>query len=70
MNYFYNFYFASYFLLELLFDAFADLIGQNSIQFANGAEGRKRRQLIDESFSHSAVTYYYDDFVKVCLRVC
>ena len=58
-----------YFLfLEPLFEAFSDLIGHKSIQFANGAEGRKRRHLMDEGFSHTAVAYYYDDFVKVCIN--
>jgi hypothetical protein len=52
-------------ILGLLFEAFSDLIGNKSIQYANGAEGRKRRHLIDEGFSHKAVAYYYDHFVKV-----
>ena len=50
---------------KLLFEAFSGLIGKKSIQYANGAEGRKRRHLIDEGFSHKAVAYYYDHFVKV-----
>ena len=51
--------------IELLLEAFSDLIGKKSMQHANGTEGRKRRHLMDGGFSHTAVAYYYDDFVKV-----
>ena len=51
--------------IELLLKAFSDLIGKKSIQYVNGTEGRKRRYLMDEGFSQTAVAYYYDDFVKV-----
>ena len=48
-----------------LFRLFEPLIGKKSIQYANGPDGRKRRQLMDRSFSHEAVKDYYDHFVKV-----
>lgn len=48
-----------------LFRLFEPLIGKKSIQYANGPEGRKRRQLMDRSFSHEAVKDYYDHFVKI-----
>ena len=43
---------------------FEPLIGKNSIQYANGPEGRKRRQMMDRSFSHEAVKDYYEHFVQ------
>ena len=46
-------------------ELFEPLIGKKSIQYANGPEGRKRRQLMDRSFSHEAVKDYYEHFVKV-----
>lgn len=48
-----------------LFRLFEPLIGKKSIQYANGPEGRKRRQLMDRSFSHEAVKDYYEHFVKI-----
>ena len=53
-----------------LFRLFEPLIGKKSIQYANGPEGRKRRQLMDRSFSHEAVKDYYDHFVKVSYNFC
>ena len=53
-----------------LFRLFEPLIGKKSIQYANGPEGRKRRQLMDRSFSHEAVKDYYDHFVKVLYNFC
>ena len=44
---------------------FEPLIGKKSIQYANGPGGRKRRQLMDRSFSHEAVKDYYEHFVAV-----
>ena len=58
--------FAVYHLTADLFKLFEPLIGKKSIQYANGPEGRKRRQLMDRSFSHEAVTDYYEHFVRVC----
>lgn len=46
---------AVYHLTADLFKLFEPLIGKKSIQYANGPEGRKRRQLMDRSFSHEAV---------------
>ncbi|XP_028392938.1 cytochrome P450 20A1-like isoform X2 [Dendronephthya gigantea] len=54
---------------KYLFEAYVDFTGPRSIQFMNGAEGRKRRHLMDEGFSHTAVAYYYDDFVRVATDV-
>ena len=48
-----------------LFKMFEPLIGKQSIQYANGPGGRKRRQLMDRSFSHEAVKDYYEHFVMV-----
>ena len=48
-----------------LFKMFEPLIGKQSIQYANGPGGRKRRQLMDRSFSHDAVNDYYEHFVMV-----
>ena len=48
-----------------LFKMFEPLIGRKSIQYANGPGGRKRRQLMDRSFSHEAVKDYYEHFVMV-----
>lgn len=48
-----------------LFKMFEPLIGKKSIQYANGPEGRKRRQMIDRSFSHEAVKDYYEHFAQI-----
>ncbi|KAM7450025.1 hypothetical protein ABFA07_002135 [Porites harrisoni] len=48
-----------------LFKMFEPLIGKQSIQYANGPGGRKRRQLMDRSFSHEAVKDYYEHFVMI-----
>ena len=58
-------YFAIHHFSADLFKLFEPLIGKKSIQYANGPEGRKRRQLMDRSFSHEAVKDYYEHFVKV-----
>ena len=53
------------FLLAELFKLFEPLIGKKSIQFANGPSGRKRRQVMDRSFSHESVKDYYEYLVQV-----
>lgn len=63
-------HFAVYLLTADLFKLFEPLIGKKSIQYANGPEGRKRRQLMDRSFSHEAVKDYYEHFVKVNALEC
>ena len=63
-------YFAVHLLTADLFKLFEPLIGRKSIQYANGPEGRKRRQLMDRSFSHEAVKDYYEHFVKVNVSTC
>ncbi|XP_072027850.1 cytochrome P450 20A1-like [Amphiura filiformis] len=45
-----------------LFTLFQPLFGADSIQYANGADGRKRRNLYDKAFSHDAVRYYMGIF--------
>lgn len=49
----------------MIFQSFEKLIGKKSIQYANGDEGRKRKQLIDQGLTHLAVSYYYEHFLKV-----
>ena len=44
---------------------FEPLFGKKSLTYKNGPEARKKRQLVDRSFSHEAVTHYYDHFTKV-----
>ena len=48
-----------------LFLLFEPLITMDSIQYANGADGRKRRKMYDQSYSHQAITEYYETFQKV-----
>ena len=33
--------------------------------YKNGLEARKKRQLVDRSFSHDAVMNYYENFTQV-----
>ena len=40
---------------------------KKSLTYKNGPEARKKRQLVDRSFGHEAVTHYYDHFTKVLL---
>ena len=47
------------------FKFFEPLFGKKSLTYKNGPEARKKRQLVDRSFSHEAVTHYYDHFTKV-----
>eukprot|EP00794_Sanderia_malayensis_P003260 gene3260-3741_t len=47
------------------FAMFMPLIGENSIQYANGADGRKKRQILDRSFSHAAMSGYAPVFNEV-----
>ena len=56
----FTFYFA-----DDLFLLFEPLITMDSIQFANGTDGRKRRKLYDQSYTHQAIIEYYDCFQKV-----
>ena len=52
-----------------LFKRFEPLLGKKSIQYANGPGGRKRRQVMDRSFSHEAINDYYETFVKVTVCI-
>ena len=47
---------------------FMPLIGKHSIQYANGANGRKKRQILDRSFSHGAISSYATVFDEVCVH--
>ena len=47
------------------FKFFEPLFGKKSLTYKNGPEARKKRQLVDRSFSHEAVTHYYNHFTKV-----
>ena len=39
--------------------------GRKSLTYKNGLEARKKRQLVDRSFSHDAVMNYYEHFTQV-----
>ena len=40
-------------------------MGKKSLTYRNGLEARKKRQLVDRSFSHDAVSHYYKHFTQV-----
>ena len=48
-----------------LFLIFEPLITMDSIQYANGSDGRQRRKLYDQSYTHQAIIDYYDTFQQV-----
>ncbi|XP_059172500.1 cytochrome P450 20A1-like [Physella acuta] len=52
-----------------LFKLFEPMIGPLSIQFANGADGRKRRQYYDRAFEHEKLQTYFESFQKVAKTV-
>ena len=54
------------FFADDLYMLIEPLITMDSIQYANGADGRKRRKIYDQSFSHQAITEYYETFQRVC----
>ena len=54
-----------FFATALLFKLFEPLITPLSIQYANGADGRKRRNNYDKAFSHQAVMGNVELFNKV-----
>ena len=56
--------FVCYFLGEL-FALFEPMIGNNSMQYANGKDGRTRRNIYDPTFAHASLKYYYGTFNKV-----
>ena len=51
--------------LDEQFKFFEPLFGKKSLTYKNGPEARKKRQLIDRSFSHQTVTHYYEHFTEV-----
>ena len=55
--------------LDEQFKFFEPLFGKKSLTYKNGPEARKKRQLVDRSFSHQAVTHYYEHFTKVFLTL-
>ncbi len=48
-----------------LFLLFQALIGADSVQYANGVDGRTRRKLYDPAFGHDAIRYYMGTFNEV-----
>ncbi|XP_041367127.1 cytochrome P450 20A1-like [Gigantopelta aegis] len=48
-----------------LFNIFLPILGEQSIQYANGTVGRKRRQAMDQTFSHDQLSLYYDGLQKI-----
>ena len=48
-----------------LFMLFEPLMTPESIQFANGSDGRGRRKAYDPVYSHESVRQYYDTFYSV-----
>ncbi|KAL4222448.1 hypothetical protein ACF0H5_018487 [Mactra antiquata] len=48
-----------------LYELFKPLIGAKCIQYANGTEGRARRQLYDKCLTHDAVKKYFLDFQEI-----
>ena len=54
------------FPLDEQFRFFEPLLGEKSQTYKNGPEARKKRQLVDRSFSHDTVTrHYYEYFTEV-----
>jgi len=51
------------------FKFFEPLLGKKSLTYKNGPEARKKRQLVDRSFSHEAVKHYYDHFTQVSITL-
>ena len=49
----------------VLFSNFTELIGTESIQFANGENGQRRRKLHDRSFSHDKLVHKIPMFQEV-----
>lgn len=47
------------------FKFFEPLLGRKSLTYKNGLEARKKRQLVDRSFSHDAVMNYYEHFTQI-----
>ena len=50
---------------ESLFEAFSPLIGTNSIQYANGNEGKQRYKVFAKSFNRQALASYDELLFKV-----
>lgn len=55
--------------LDEQFKFFEPLFGKKSLTYKNGPEARKKRQLVDRSFSHEAVKHYYEHFTKVTVTL-
>ena len=47
---------------------FESLMTMDSIQFANGSDGRQRRKVYDQAYTHQAIQQYYEVFQKVKFR--
>ena len=50
-----------------LFALFEPLLGKSSIQYANKADGRRRRKLYDPSFGHEMMLKFYGMFNEVMI---
>ena len=50
------------------FELFRPLIGNESIQYANQARGKKLRQINDRHYSFSAIEGYFQDFKQVLIN--
>ena len=48
-----------------LFAAFMPLIGEHSIQYANGAVGKERHRLMAKAFTKKAMSAYFDELCAV-----
>jgi hypothetical protein len=48
-----------------LFEQFKPLIGEDSIQFANDSEGRKRHQAYTKCYAPDVLKQYYSTFERV-----
>jgi len=49
----------------MFFEAFAPMIGKNSIQFINTPNGQLHRKVLDRHFSFATIGMYYQTFVDV-----
>ena len=55
-------------IADELFLLFEPLITMDSIQYANGTDGRQRRKLFDQSYSHQSIVDYYSTFQRVSIK--
>ncbi len=58
----------TFFSLAALFAMFAPLLGEGSILFANGSDGRLRHDAYNRCFNGGALSTYYSIVTKVSLK--